>query len=160
MILKAIVAKSIDNVIGIDGQLPWKLSEDMDFFKTSTFGATVIMGSKTWYSLYLRPLPERTNVVVSRFSATSATEGAVVLHCVEDVLFFLQHSAPEEAWVIGGAAIYKLFAPFIEEWYITEVNEILGKGTKIEPLNKEIWKCEEVTPARSFNGAFKRYVRR
>ena len=78
--LKAIAAASLDRVIGKDGDLPWRLSEDLKWFKKITSGHTILMGRKTWESLG-RPLPNRRNVVLSR--TMEAVEGMEVVRSLE-----------------------------------------------------------------------------
>lgn len=106
-------AQSPDRVIGFDGTMPWHLPEDLAHFKEMTLGHPVIMGRRTWDSFpeKFRPLPGRTNIVVSRRqeSAQSMREaGAVVVPGFQEAL-----EAASEAdgldliWVIGGATLYE-----------------------------------------------------
>ena len=160
MKLNAIVIKSLNNVIGIDNGLPWSFKEDMNCFKACTMGSTVIMGSKTWDSLYVRPLPGRENIIISRTMPKKPADGAIVLRSYSDVLLYLEVTKPENIWVIGGGSIYRMFDPVIEEWYVTEVSEILDQGLQLPPMDKQVWKCNFARHAETFNGTFKRYVRR
>ena len=64
--LSLIVARGLNNVIGVSGQLPWRLKSDLMFFKQVTLGSPIIMGRKTWESLPRRPLPDRENIVMTR----------------------------------------------------------------------------------------------
>lgn len=94
-------AQSRDGVIGRGGTLPWRVPEDMAFFRALTTGGTVVMGRRTWESLppRFRPLPGRRNVVLTSGEAP----GAEVIRRVED--------APADAWVAGGAAVYAAAMP-------------------------------------------------
>lgn len=130
----AIVAASLDGVIGVNNTLPWHSPKDLKRFKDSTVGKTLVMGRKTWESLppKSRPLPDRTNIILTR-DKTYKAEGAIVLHSVEEVdTYQKEHNC--FIWVIGGAEIYALFESRIDVIQLTEVHVELGKGTKF-PIN-------------------------
>jgi dihydrofolate reductase len=113
MIYKAIAAMSANRVIGRDGALPWRLPEDMKFFRAQTTGHPIVMGRKTWDSLG-RPLLNRRNIVLSRTMA--AVEGAEVVHSVEELdALGLQG----DVYIIGGAEIYRLLMPRCAAVYLT-----------------------------------------
>jgi len=118
--LNLILARAKNGVIGKGSALPWHLPEDMAHFKRVTSGHTVIMGRKTWDSLpaKFRPLPGRTNVVVTRQPNWQA-KGAVVVHSVPEAL---QRSTSEQTWVIGGAEIYAAALPFANTAIVTEID--------------------------------------
>lgn len=108
-------AQARGGVIGNGGFLPWHLPEDLSFFRDTTSGHTVIMGRKTWDSLIprYRPLPRRTNIVVTRDPDWSA-EGAVVQH---------ELTFPEgDVWVMGGGQIYAEAMPFADVLAVTEID--------------------------------------
>ena len=115
-----IVAASQNGVIGKDGALPWRISEDMKRFKRLTMGHPCIMGRKTWDSLTNKPLPGRTNIVVTRNKAFAA-EGAKVANTFEAALEIARQENPDEIMVIGGAAIYAEALPHANRIYFTEV---------------------------------------
>ena len=118
MTLTLIVAMDRNRAIGRDGQVPWRLSGDMRFFKAMTMGKPIIMGRKTWESLG-RPLPGRRNVVITR-DRDYAAEGAEVVHSPETALALVADEP--EAMVIGGAEIYRLFLPRADRIYLTRVD--------------------------------------
>src|ERR1700739_3896812 len=99
-------AQSTSGVIGRNGEIPWRVPEDLARFKQVTVGHTVVMGRRTWDSLpaAVRPLPRRRNVVLSR-RADFAADGAEVVGSLEEAL------TEPETWVIGGAQIYRLPPP-------------------------------------------------
>ena len=115
-----IFARATNGVIGHNNQLPWHLPEDMARFKRLTNGWPVIMGRKTWDSLPLRfrPLPGRTNIVVTRQPGWQAP-GANVASSVEDAI--TQCGKIEQAWVIGGAQIYAAAEPLADNIEVTEI---------------------------------------
>ncbi len=122
--LAIIVAAAENGVIGRDNALPWKLPEDMRHFKRMTMGKPIIMGRKTFESIG-KPLPGRTNIVVSRNSAFTA-EGIRAVSSLEEALHLAEQTASmdggEEAVVIGGGDIYRLAIPLADRLYITEVH--------------------------------------
>ena len=115
-----IYARAANGVIGRNGSLPWHLPEDMAHFKKLTTGWPVIMGRKTWDSLPLkfRPLPGRTNIVVTRQTGWSA-EGASVAASVQEAISLA--GDVKQAWVIGGAQIYALAEPHAQRIEVTEI---------------------------------------
>jgi dihydrofolate reductase len=113
-------AQSTSGVIGRDGDIPWRVPEDLARFKQVTRGHTVVMGRRTWQSLppAVRPLPGRTNVVLSR-QADFTAQGAKVVGSLEAAF---SHAATEaETWVIGGAEIYLLALPYATRCEVTEI---------------------------------------
>nr|AIA17347.1 Dihydrofolate reductase [uncultured bacterium] len=110
---KAVAAMAANRVIGKDGALPWKLTEDMKFFRALTTGHPIVMGRKTWESLG-RPLPNRRNIVLSR--NMEPVEGAEVVRSLGE-LRALQLSG--DVYVIGGAEIYRLLMPDCAAIYLT-----------------------------------------
>ena len=120
MQVNLIYARSANGVIGNHNTLPWHLPEDMAHFKRMTTGWPVIMGRKTWDSLppRFRPLPGRSNVVVTR-QAQWAAQGALVATSLPDALTLCETS--EQVWVIGGAQIYQQAEPFAQRIEVTEI---------------------------------------
>jgi dihydrofolate reductase len=105
-------------VIGRDNALPWRLPGDLKRFRALTTGHAVIMGRRTYESLG-RPLPGRTNIVLSRNAALSCA-GATVVSSLADALRFVPEGA--DAFVIGGAEIYRLALPRADRLVLTEVH--------------------------------------
>lgn len=124
MRVNLILARARNGVIGRDGTMPWHLPEDLAHFKRVTAGSPVIMGRKTWDSLppRFRPLPGRCNIVVTRQAAWHA-EGAHRARSLEEALQLARAQQPEppEAWVIGGAELYRLAEPVATRAVITEL---------------------------------------
>jgi dihydrofolate reductase len=119
--LGLIYARARNGVIGKDNQLPWHLPEDLAHFKALTLGSPVIMGRRTWESLppKFRPLPGRTNVVVTRQDAWHA-EGAHRAASLTDALAWCAGAA--QAWVIGGAELFKDALPMADRLEVTEID--------------------------------------
>lgn len=106
-----------DRAIGLNGGIPWRLSEDMKLFKRLTMGHPILMGRKTWESLG-RPLPGRQNIVLTRDAAYRA-EGAVVIHDLSELESMELQAA--EVMVIGGAQVYERMLPLMQRLYVSEV---------------------------------------
>ena len=122
MNINLIYARAANGVIGKNNAMPWHLPEDMAHFKRLTQGWPVIMGRKTWDSLptKFRPLPGRTNIVVTRQAGWEAT-GAKVATSIEDAIGLSGNS--EQVWVIGGAQIYAQAEPLAQRIEVTEIAE-------------------------------------
>jgi dihydrofolate reductase len=117
-LVSVIVAMAQNGVIGRDNSLPWRLPEDLKRFRAFTLGKPILMGRKTFESLG-RPLPERTNLVLTRDRSWFA-HGVIVVHSVEEAL--AQAGSSEELVAIGGAEIYRLVLPFARRIYLTHVH--------------------------------------
>jgi dihydrofolate reductase len=135
-------AQARNGVIGADGGLPWHLPEDLALFRRLTTGSTVVMGRRTWESLpnRFRPLPGRTNVVLSTDARWSA-DGARRAGSVEQVL--AEH---ESFWVIGGGAVYAAFLPHADRLVVTEV-DVDVDGDTWAPRVGDGWRLAGRTPA-------------
>ena len=120
MRLHLIYARAANGVIGDQGRLPWHLPEDLAHFKRSTLGCPVIMGRKTWDSLppKFRPLPGRTNVVITRQTDWQA-DGAAVVHSLPAAVELC--ASHPDVWVIGGAQIYAQALPLASSVEVTEI---------------------------------------
>ena len=115
-----IFARSANGVIGNNNAMPWHLPEDLAHFKKLTLGSPVIMGRKTWDSLptKFRPLPGRTNVVITRQTGWQA-EGAQTAGSLVDALALCQLAS--DVWIIGGAQIYAQTEPLAQRIEVTEI---------------------------------------
>ena len=112
--MKIIVAKDLDGAIGKDNELPWRLSWDMKNFRRTTMGSTVLMGRKTFESIG-RPLPGRRNLVMTK-DCDLKIEGCEMVYDFYDTL-----SKNPDMFVIGGAQLYAIALPLVQELYLTIV---------------------------------------
>ena len=135
--LSIIVAKSENNVIGSQNQLPWHLSEDLKHFKKITMGKPIIMGRKTFESIG-RPLPGRQTVILSR-SDYSAPE-TITIQDSGSIESVAEHS---HIWVAGGAEIYKLMLPRCKDLYLTRVH-LKPEGDTFFPEFESQFKIDRV----------------
>ena len=120
-----IVARARNGAIGKDGDLPWRLSDDLAHFKTTTRGCPVIMGRKTWESLPIQPLPGRDNIVLSRDGQYGAPHARVYTRmpaAIAAARALAVAASKSEFFVVGGEAIYAAALPFADRLYITEVD--------------------------------------
>ena len=116
-LISLIVAMAQNGVIGRDNSLPWRLPEDLKRFRAFTLGKPILMGRKTFESIG-RPLPERTNLVLTRDRGWFA-HGVIAVHSVAEAL--TQAGASAELVAIGGAEIYRLLLPLARRMYLTHV---------------------------------------
>jgi dihydrofolate reductase len=119
----AIAAVSKNGVIGRDQGLPWSIPEDMRFFRESTRGQIVLMGRKTYESLG-KALPKRENAVITRSPSWSAPDVKVFHDLGDAVSYYRRHSgfSDRTLFIIGGAEIYGLSTPFLDELWLTEID--------------------------------------
>ena len=140
MKVSLIVAVSENGVIGKDNDLIWHLPKDMRFFKEITTGHHVIMGRKNFESIphKFRPLPNRTNIIITRQSNYKA-EGCVVVNSVEEALKVAKSNEENEAFIIGGGQIYKLAvdAGLVDKIYLTKIYYSFDGDTFFTELNSD-----------------------
>ena len=120
-----IVARSKNGVIGVDGDLPWRLSDDLSNFKRTTIGCPIIMGRKTWESLPRKPLPGRDNLVLTRdtaFLAPSARVYSGLDPALEAGKSLAAQAGARSIFIIGGASLYEAALPFVDTLHISEVD--------------------------------------
>jgi dihydrofolate reductase len=139
MIISIVVAASRNNCIGKDNQLLWHLPNDMKFFKNTTWGMPVIMGRKTYESLG-KPLPGRTNIVVTRNNGWDA-EGVKKAESLEQALELAADADAKEAYVIGGGEIYKQALPLTHRIYLTRVHTEIEGDTFFPEISEKDWTC-------------------
>jgi dihydrofolate reductase len=135
--INLIAAVDLHRGIGINGQLPWRLKEDMNRFRRLTMGTSVIMGRKTWDSLppVYRPLPSRQNIVLSR--QPLVLPATLVVGSVKAAL---EAAVKKEIFVIGGGEVYGLFLPYAERIYLTEVDTDAAADTFFPDFDGPSWR--------------------
>jgi dihydrofolate reductase len=156
MILSLIAAVAANGVIGNRGALPWKLPDDMARFRRLTMGHAVIMGRSTFASLG-RPLSGRRNIVLTR-DTSLRIEGCVVSHSREEAMNAAE--GDEEAFVIGGAAVYALFLPDARRLYMTWIDADVSGDTSFPFVDWNAWRLtrEEAVAAGDGGGLPHRFV--
>jgi dihydrofolate reductase len=139
--ISLIAAVAENGVMGADGDLPWRLPDDMKRFVTLTTGHCVVMGRKTFDSMKRRPLPRRTNIVLSRSTAPAGDEAPV--HTVQDLAAALEiarKQGDDEAFVIGGEAIYALALPLASRIYLTRVHAEVAGDVHFPNFDRSEWR--------------------
>lgn len=141
MKIAAIVAASINRVIGKGNEIPWYLQADFKFFKTTTMNHHIIMGRKTFESIG-KPLPKRTNIVITRNPFFIASN-VIVVNSLEAAFEVAESNGADKAFVIGGGTIYEQSLPYLDEIYYTEVQTSIEGDTFFPELNMNEWKVLE-----------------
>jgi dihydrofolate reductase len=136
MKISLIVAMDSNGVIGSDNGLPWHLPADLQHFKKTTMGKPILMGRKTWESIG-RPLPGRTNIVITRDSGYQAA-GCVVVNSIDAAL--QAAGEQDEVMVIGGAEFYRQVLPQADTLYLTRIHEAFSGDTFFPELNEADWR--------------------
>jgi dihydrofolate reductase len=134
--ISLIVAASTNNVIGFQGDLPWRLSGDLKRFKALTMGKPIVMGRKTYESIG-RPLPGRQNIVVTR-NPDFVAEGCDVVSSVDAAIEAAGDA--EEIMIIGGSNIYDAFLPRAHRIYLTRVQAEVEGDTFFPELMPSEWR--------------------
>ncbi len=141
MKLALICAMASNGVIGNNNMLPWRLPEDLRHFRRTTMGHSIIMGRKTWESIG-KPLPGRTNIVVTRQQNYQA-EGVSVRNSLEAALGLAENIAAidgaEQAFVIGGAELYRLAMPLATLFHLTRIHAEVPGDTVLSGFDESHW---------------------
>ena len=134
-----VVAMDDNRLIGRDNDLPWRLPDDMAWFRRQTLGKPCIMGRKTYDSLppRFRPLPGRLNIVVTR-NVDYEAPGAIVVHSVEDAL--QAAGEVEEIVIVGGAELFRRLMPIVDRLYLTEVHGVVEGDVFFPEYDRAQWR--------------------
>ncbi|VVC76850.1 Dihydrofolate reductase [Aquicella siphonis] len=141
--LSAIAAMSDNRVIGSNNQLPWRLPADLRHFKTLTSGHPILMGRKTYESIG-RPLPHRTNIIMTR-NAALRIPGCIVVTSFKEALAHAAAEDKREVFIIGGAEIYQQSLPYLDRIYLTIVHENFSGDAFFPELDPKDWKQVAIT---------------
>jgi dihydrofolate reductase len=136
MPLSIIVAAAENNVIGSRNQLPWHLPDDLKRFKALSLGKPVVMGRKTYESIG-RPLPGRTNIVVSR-QPELHIDGCIVVPTLDAAI--AASPSTQETVVIGGAGIFRHALPYTTTVHLTRVHASVDGDVHFPPLDPSQWR--------------------
>lgn len=137
-IFSAIVAMAENHVIGHQGKLPWFLPEDLRHFKATTLGHPVIMGRKTYESIG-KPLPGRTNIVLSHETPASTPLGLHFVKSIPEAYEFAQNIDQEEIFVIGGMALYQQTLADMQKIYLTLIHHDFEGDSFFPILDLKEW---------------------
>lgn len=150
--INIIVAKSKNNIIGLNNQLPWHIQADLNRFRSLTINKTVVMGRKTHESIG-RALPNRRNIVLSNSGYSSNDIEVLTLDQVLEI--------KDEIFIIGGQQIYELFLPYAEKLFVTDIDIIIDGDTSFPKIDKKEWLLVETiyNNGDNFNYEFNNYIR-
>ncbi len=140
MTISLIAALTKNNVIGKNNDLPWHLPDDMKYFMQTTSAHYVVMGRKNYDSIpeKFRPLPNRTNIVVTRQIGFTAPK-CLVVHSLADGIQLAKENNQQELFIIGGAEIYNLAIPVAHRLYLTEIQTEIDGDTYFPKFDKSGW---------------------
>ncbi len=141
MSISFIFAMGRNREIGLNNALPWHLPGDLKFFKRMTMGHPIVMGRRTYESIG-RPLPGRTNVIVTR-QTDLMVEGFQVMHSAEEVM---EAFPQEEVYVIGGTELFKSFLPYADKLVVTFIDDDFEADTYFPELPQGQWQLDWTEP--------------
>lgn len=141
MIISLIAALTENRVIGKNNDLPWRLPDDMKYFMKTTTGHHVIMGRKNYDSLpaNFKPLPNRTNIIVTR-QLNFVAKGCTVVNSIKAGIEIAKSNKEEELFIIGGAQIYEQALPMAHRLYLTEIKAEVNGDTYFPKIDRNQWK--------------------
>ncbi len=138
MRLSIIVAMSRNRAIGRAGGLPWRLPADLRRFRRLTMGHHLLIGRRTWESIG-RPLAGRTMVVITRQKQFDVPDGVRVVRCVKDAVALARDAGEDEAFVGGGALIYREMLASADRLYLTRIEADVEGDTFFPDLDLSAW---------------------
>jgi len=138
MTISLIVAVSENNAIGKDNKLPWHLPEDLKYFKNTTWALPVVMGRKTFESIG-KPLPGRTNIVITRNSRWKQ-EGVEVVHTLDEAVEIAGRLDVKEIFIIGGAEIFLSSLLAAHRIYLTRIHQPIEGDVFFPQIDEKEWR--------------------
>ncbi|MCX7086000.1 MAG: dihydrofolate reductase [Methylococcales bacterium] len=136
MKISLIVAMATNRAIGLDNKMPWHLSADLKKFKAITMGSPIVMGRKTYESIG-RPLPGRSNIIISRNLDYQQTD-CLVFNDIKTAIAASSKES-EEIFIIGGAELYKATLPLADNLYLTLINQEFTGDTFFPEIDFKAW---------------------
>ncbi len=160
--ISIIVAIAQNYAIGKDNDLLWHISKDLKRFKELTKDHFVVMGKRTYYSLPTRPLPNRTNMIITDVPGEEI-DNCLMAYSIEDAVAKMDNE--KENFIIGGGSIYRQFLPLADKLYITRVHKDFEADTFFPEISEKEWKLIEKTdinddPQNDFTYSFEIYERK
>ena len=162
---KCLIVAVADNwAIGVKGDLPWHISEDLKYFKRITHGYPVIMGRTTYFSLPFRPLKGRRNIVLN-LGGDPVPEVCCV-YSFDEAFAQAEATGLEKCFVMGGASVYRAAVPMMDRLYITHVHTSIPDADAFFPeIDMDVWKEESrsgtfTDPETGYDFEFAVYTRR
>jgi dihydrofolate reductase len=144
-----IVAVADNRGIGVKGDLPWHLSEDLKYFKRMTVGCPVIMGRTTYFSLPFRPLKGRKNIVLNL--GGDPIPEVTTVNSFEEA--FAAAEPSPRCFIMGGASVYRAAINLMDKLYITHVHTVVADADVFFPeIDSNLWEVEAASPTRRDDG--------
>jgi dihydrofolate reductase len=143
MKISIIVAYADQRVIGAENKLLWHLPDDLKNFKKITLGHMIVMGRKTWESIG-RPLPGRTNSVISRDKGLKIDK-ALVFYSLEEAIEYAKQNNEQEIFIIGGEQIYRLAFPLADKLYLTRIHGSFEGDAYFPEIDPDQWRIDSKT---------------
>jgi len=141
--MNLIVAVSKDYAIGKDNDLLFNLPSDMKFFREKTLNNVIVVGEKTYKSFPKRPLPKRTNIVLSD-DPNFNDDSAIVVRSLDELFDKIKSYDKDSVWLCGGASMYNLLMDYCDKAYITKVDKSVPADTYINNIeSKPNWRLIE-----------------
>ena len=136
-----IVAIADNHGIGIKGDLPWHISEDLKYFKQVTHGYPVIMGRTTYFSLPFHPLKGRKNIVLNL--GGEPIPEACCVYSFDEAFAEAEETGADRCFVMGGASVYRAAIGMMDRLFITHVHTVIEEADVFFPeIDPEIWLVE------------------
>ena len=160
--ISIIVAIAENYAIGKDNDLLWHISKDLKRFKELTNGHYIVMGKRTYFSLPVRPLPNRTSLIITDVPG-EVIDNCLMAYSIEDAVNKMD---PEnENFIIGGGSIYRQFMPLAQKLYITRVHKPFEADTFFPEISLNEWELVEKIdvnddPQNDFTYSFETYIRK
>ncbi len=156
-----VVAMGLNREIGVDNKLPWHLPKDLKHFKEITSGHPIIMGRKTYESIG-KPLPNRTNIVISR-KKDWFEEGILIVGSIKEAIKFGQ-KIDEDIFIIGGGNIFEQTMDIADKLEVTEIKTNIEADTFFPKIDPKIWTktdevCHEKDEKNNFDFCFQTFQR-
>lgn len=157
--MNIIAAADTENAIGYKNRLLFSIPEDMEFFKKTTTGKTVVMGRKTFESLRVKPLPGRRNIVLTE-NRNFFYENTETAHSVSELNELLKNTDSDEIFVIGGEQIYRLLLDYCNTAYITRIYSSFEADSYIADFDSlSEWNITEKSVLKEYKGIKYQFIR-
>lgn len=140
MKISLIAAVSKNNVTGVNGKIPWHIPEDFLFFKKTTTGHHILMGKNTYNSIG-KPLPNRTNIVLTR-DTSFKQKGCVICHSINEAVNYARKNNETELFIIGGEKVYEQTIDIADHLYITRIEKSFKGDTFFPKIDNLKWKIK------------------
>lgn len=156
--ISIIAALDINGLIGKANHLPWKIKEDLEYFRNTTMGHPVVMGKKTWLSIG-KPLDGRINIILTR-DINFSIPGCIIANSIQQVL---EDFSDQELFVIGGEEVFRQFLPFTNKIYLSRIKQAFDGDTYFPEVDWSEWEIvfyEQKTTEAGYDISFEKWDRK